>query len=121
MIAQVSEKRGRVVYGIMFRHIDRDGDGRFEEWQRENWRHLDTNRDGKPDLFFRGTIPDVTTGWDSDLDGVYDTAQDLIGIDPIRYAFEYPIEIVTPSQAIRRDRGVREKTFPATKPRFGLR
>ncbi len=121
VLAQTSARQGKVVYGTMFRHIDRDGDGMFEEWQREDWRHLDTNRDGKPDLFHRGKLPDITTGWDSDGDGIYDTAQDLISVDPIKYAFEYPIEIQTPSQAIRRDRAVNVKRFPATKPRFGLK
>ena len=113
--AQESPRYGRIVHGVMFKHIDRDGDGKYEEWRRGEWRHYDSNRDGKPDVFQRGSAVQYTQGWDSDLDGVYDTAQEIVlkANGEADAGPEYPIEINTPTQAIKRDRARRVERIPA--------
>lgn len=113
-----TQRQGKIYHGIMFKHLDLDGDGRVEEWRRGEWRHMDTNRDGIPDVFRKATGGGAyQQGWDSDRDGVYDMAQDFTADGKAEIAFEYPIEINSPAQAIKRDRIVRVQIVAARKPK----
>ncbi|MEM7015689.1 MAG: hypothetical protein AAF585_29870 [Verrucomicrobiota bacterium] len=109
------QRQGKIYHGIMFKHLDLDGDGKIEEWRRGEWRHMDTNRDGIPDVFRKLKADGgYQQGWDSDKDGVYDMAQDFTADGKeADFSFEYPIEITSPAQAIKRDRIVRIQTVIA--------
>ena len=67
-------KRGRVGYGILATHYDRDGDGIFEEARRGTTIYFDRNLDRVVDLVEQNTPPFRPLEWDEDFDGVLDHA-----------------------------------------------
>jgi len=76
-------KKGNLVIGALFRHYDRDGDGKFEEWSRTDVTYFDSSGDGIPDIVKTGDM-DWKLEWDSDLDGFFDRAMHVSnGIVPI--------------------------------------
>lgn len=65
---------GRVGFGLLAKHFDRDGDGVFEEAVRGSTIYFDRNGDQVADLVVRGNPPLREAEWDEDFDGVLDHA-----------------------------------------------
>lgn len=67
-------KRGRVGYGFLATHYDRDGDGVFEEARRGETIYFDRNGDRIADFIEEDTPPFRPLKWDANFDGMLDHA-----------------------------------------------
>lgn len=112
-------KKGTLVVGALFRHYDRDGDGKFEEWSRTDTVYFDRNGDGIPDMVKTGELG-WKLEWDSDLDGFFDHAREMShGIAPILS----PIVRIPPRRppaALKRDLAMNRVKIKAEAPRWKL-
>ena len=70
--AKVEQRSGRIAYGLMAVHYDRDGDGIFEECRVGTTIYYDRNGDGICDLMLEDTPPFRLLKWDSNFDGILD-------------------------------------------------
>lgn len=67
-------RSGRIGFGLLATHHDRDGNGVFEEAIRGSTIYFDRNGDKVADLIVTGNPPLREVEWDEDFDGVLDHA-----------------------------------------------
>jgi len=113
------DRKGTLIIGALFRHYDRDGDGKFEEWSRPDIIYFDRNGDGIPDVVKKpGESLGWALEWDADLDGLFDHRRTVFEGDRPEYS---PIVKITPWRApamFSRDAVIRRVKIKADTPRW---
>lgn len=112
-----SPKKGRVGYGTLATHYDRDGDGVFEEARRGKTIYFDRNGDRVADLIEQDTPPFRPFEWDADFDGILDHA--ITSEEGYVHRWTNRSQISKPSpQIFQQDRIGRSGTCELSEPKY---